>query len=190
MGTSVFSKPIAETSPELKARMAGICWGMAAVTAVSGEAFLRGGLGFEVGLISISGMVAVTLLLGHLFRAVNRQLAMLAGGVSLAGLLLEAIRLNPAGIDVAVALHGVSCLLFGYLALRATFLPRGVGALMLLAGLGWLTFLSPSLMTYLSPFNLAAGFLGEGAAMLWLLVMGVDVERWAMQAAATEFGTS
>lgn len=190
MGTSAFSKPIAETSPDLKARMASICWGMAVVTAVSGEAFLRGGLGFEIGLISISGMMAVTLLLGHLFRAVNKQLAVLAAGVSLVGLLLEAIRLNPAGVDVAVALHGVSCLLFGYLAFRATFLPRVLGASMALAGLSWLTFLSPSLMTHLSPYNLAAGFFGEGSTMLWLLVMGVDVRRWAMQAAANEFAAS
>jgi hypothetical protein len=31
---------------------------------------------------------------------------------------------------------------------------------------------------------MAPGILGEGALTLWLLVMGVDVERWREQAGA------
>jgi hypothetical protein len=34
----------------------------------------------------------------------------------------------------------------------------------------------------MSPYNLAPGILGEGALTLWLLVMGVNVERWKEQA--------
>jgi hypothetical protein len=49
---------------------------------------------------------------------------------------------------------------------------------MAFAGLGWLTFLSTPLVNYLSPYNLASGILGEGLVMLWLLAMGVNVERW------------
>ena len=49
---------------------------------------------------------------------------------------------------------------------------------MAIGGLGWLTFLSPLLANYLSPYNLAPGILGEGALTLWLLVKGVNVQRW------------
>ena len=59
-----------------------------------------------------------------------------------------------------------------------TFLPRVLGALMTFAGLGWLTFLSPALATYLYPYNFALGIIGEGALTVWLLVFGVDVPRW------------
>ena len=57
-------------------------------------------------------------------------------------------------------------------------MPRTLGVLMMLAGLGWLTFLSPPLASALSPYNLAPGVLGEGALTLWLLVLGVNVQRW------------
>jgi hypothetical protein len=53
------------------------------------------------------------------------------------------------------------------------------------AGLGWLTFLSPSLARSLYPYNLAPGILGEGVLTLWLLVMGVHAQRWWEQAAST-----
>jgi hypothetical protein len=56
--------------------------------------------------------------------------------------------------------------------------------LMAIAGLGWLTFLSPPLVNYLSPYNLALGLLGEASVFLWLLVMGVNLERWKEQAIA------
>ena len=71
--------------------------------------------------------------------------------------------------------------------LRSTFLPRNVGALMVLAGLGWLTksfasLLSPPLANYLSPYLMASGIIGEVALTLWLLVVGVNVQRWKEQA--------
>jgi hypothetical protein len=51
-----------------------------------------------------------------------------------------------------------------------------------LAGLGYLTFLSPPLAGYLSPYNLAPAALGEGSLMLWLLVFGVNARLWKEQA--------
>jgi hypothetical protein len=41
-----------------------------------------------------------------------------------------------------------------------------------------LTFAWPPLARQLSPFNMAPGVLGETALTLWLLVRGVDVQRW------------
>jgi hypothetical protein len=53
---------------------------------------------------------------------------------------------------------------------------------MAFGGLGWLTFISPSLAQSLSPYNMAPGILGEGVLTLWLLIMGVNVQRWHQQA--------
>ncbi|PYQ27390.1 MAG: hypothetical protein DMF57_18420 [Acidobacteria bacterium] len=69
-----------------------------------------------------------------------------------------------------------------YFSDRSTFLPRALGVLMAFGGLGWLTFLSPALAKVLSPYNLAPGILGEGVLTLWLLVFGVNAERWKEQA--------
>jgi hypothetical protein len=55
---------------------------------------------------------------------------------------------------------------------------------MAFAGLSWLTFLLPSLAKYLSPYNLACGVIGEASVFLWLLVMGVNVQRWKEQPSA------
>jgi hypothetical protein len=86
--------------------------------------------------------------------------------------------------NIGLVFFGFYCLLIGYLIFRSTFLPRILGALMAFAGLAWLTFLSPPLANYLSPYNLAVGALAELSLTLWLLVMGVNVERWREQASA------
>jgi hypothetical protein len=85
--------------------------------------------------------------------------------------------------NISFVFFGFYCLLIGYLIFRSTFLPRVLGVLMAIAGLGWLTFLSPALTHALSPYILAAG-LGEVSLTLWLLVAGVNAERWKEQAGA------
>ena len=61
-------------------------------------------------------------------------------------------------------------------------LPRILGVLM---ALGWPTFLSPPLAHYLSPYVLLSG-IGEAALGVWLLVAGVNAERWKEQARAAQ----
>jgi hypothetical protein len=100
---------------------------------------------------------------------------------ALASLFLE---LYGQGVNICFVFFGVYCLLIGYLIFRSAFLPRILGVLMAFAGLGWLTFLSPPLANYLSPYIVVLGFLAELSLMLWLLVMGVNVQRWKEQASS------
>jgi len=93
-------------------------------------------------------------------------------------------KLYAQAYNIGLVFFGFYCLLIGYLIFRSAFLPRILGALMALAGLAWLTFLSPPLANYLSPYNLAVGALAELSLTLWLLVMGVNVQRWREQASA------
>ena len=70
----------------------------------------------------------------------------------------------------------------GYLIYRSTFLPRIIGVLLMIAGAAWLTFLSPPFgAAYLRPYILPFAF-GELVLTLWLLVKGVDAERWKASA--------
>ena len=174
-------KRIAEASPRLKARMAGALYLFSVLTAVFGEFFVRR-LEIAADLIAVSGMAAVTLLLYGIFKPVNRGLSLLAASINLVGLTCGALRWNPRGVDLPVVLNGFSCLLIGYLIFRSAFLPRILGALKVLAGLCWLTYLSPPLVNHLSPYNLASAILAEAAVFLWLLVMGVNKQRWKEQA--------
>jgi hypothetical protein len=53
---------------------------------------------------------------------------------------------------------------------------------MMLAGIGWLTFLWPAFAASLAPFNMLPGILGESVLSVWLLVKGANVPRWEAQA--------
>jgi hypothetical protein len=180
MGAAVMMKRIAEASPRFKARIAGVLSLLSLLAAVFGEFIVRR---FEIAgdLIAVSGNIAVTLLFYGIFKPVNRGLSLLAASFNLVGLTCGALRWNPRGVDIPVVFDGFYCLLIGYLIFRSTFLSRILGALMAIAGLGWLTYLSP-LAKSLSPYNLALGILGQESLMLWLLVMGVNEQRWKEQA--------
>jgi Domain of unknown function (DUF4386) len=92
------------------------------------------------------------------------------------------LKLRGQAVNIGIVFFGFYCLLTGYLVLKSNFLPKVLGALMGLAGVGWLTFIAPPLANALLPFNQIAGGLGEISLTLWLLILGVDVGRWKEQA--------
>ena len=97
-------------------------------------------------------------------------------------LALVAMKLYHFCYTIALAFFGCYDLLIGYLAFKSTFIPRPIGVLMGITGLGWLTFFIPPIAAYLLPYNSIAGAIGEGSMILWLLVMGVNSQRWNEQA--------
>ncbi|PYQ27386.1 MAG: DUF4386 domain-containing protein, partial [Acidobacteria bacterium] len=84
-------------------------------------------------------------------------------------LALMCLTLRAEAYNISLAFFGFSVLLIGYLIFRSTFLPRILGALMVIAGLGWLSVLSPPLAKYLWPYIAAPGLVVEGTLTLWLL---------------------
>jgi hypothetical protein len=170
---------IREASPRLKASLAGVFYLMAVLSAAFAESFVRGRLLYAVGLLPVASFAVVTVLLLQLLKPVNRNLAWLAALSNWFGLMLEAFEWHFRGVNIALAFHGLYCLLVGYLVFRSAFLPRILGVLMAVGGLAWLTDLSIPLTDQLSPYNVITGFLGEGSTMLWLLVIGLNVQRWS-----------
>src|SRR5271154_256983 len=160
-------KRIADASPSFKARIAGVLSLLSLLAAVFGEFVIRR---FEIAgdLLAVSGNIVVTLLLYDIFKPVSRGLSLVAASFNLVGLICGALRWNPQGVDIPIVFNGFSCLLIGYLIFRSSFLPRILGVLMAVAGLGWLTFLSPPLARYLSPYIQILGILAELSLCLWL----------------------
>ena len=102
----------------------------------------------------------------------------------LQALALILLKLNAQAYDIGLVFFGFWCVLIGYLIFRSTFLPRIIGVLEVLAGFGYLTLLWRPLAHYLYPYNLALAGPGEISLMLWLLVKGVNEQRWKEQASA------
>jgi hypothetical protein len=124
-------------------------------------------------------------------------LLILQGGSSLSAftaeqcqaLALMFLKLNQYAYNIDLVFFGLWCVLTGYLIFRSTFLPRILGVLLAISGLGWVTYLYPPLAYHLFiPYIAAASALGEIPLELWLMVMGVNVQRWKEQAGAAGIG--
>ncbi|HJP86095.1 MAG TPA: DUF4386 domain-containing protein [Gemmatimonadaceae bacterium] len=97
------------------------------------------------------------------------------------------------GFKVSMVYFGLQCATVGYLIARSGFIPRVVGILLGVGGsfyvISSLTYLiSPALGSVLSPIVIPVAFLGEGSTTLWLLLKGVNVEKWRQLAASTSAG--
>jgi len=170
-------------SPKLIARIAGAIYVLVFVTGIF-SLVVRSGIG--VAAASVAGMlyIAVTVLFYFIFRPVSQSLSMLAAIISLTGIIIGPLSFLVHALSVInpLVFFGFYCLLIGYLIFKSTFLPRFLAILMIFAGLGWLTFIWPALATVLSPYNFFPGIIGEASLTLWLLVIGVEEEKWKEQA--------
>ena len=95
---------------------------------------------------------------------------------------LVSLRVNYMAETIAMVFFGLNTLTTGILVFRSTFLPRILGVLGAVGGIGWLLYLYEPLAARLEAFILAAAFIGALASVAWLLVVGVDEERWKERA--------
>lgn len=94
-----------------------------------------------------------------------------------------AIRTHDYGFGFGLLFFGVACILVGHLIARSGYLPKAIGILMQLAGACYIvnTFalvLSPALGRRLFPAIMLPPFAAELSLAVWLLVKGVNVNRW------------
>jgi hypothetical protein len=152
---------------------------------------------------SVSFCAVLVILVGCAIQAVAAllylaPLLVLTSGSSLSALTQQQLhalaymflKLNGLAFDTYLVFFGVWCVLTGYLIFRSTFLPRILGVLLVIDGMGWMTFMSPPLGHYLFPIIAVACGLAEIPLQLWLLIFGVNNERWKAQAEGIESSNS
>jgi hypothetical protein len=97
-------------------------------------------------------------------------------------LALFSLSLSTQAFDIYLVFFGLWLALTGYLIVRSTFIPSVLGVLAVCGGLCYLILLVPPLASYLSPWYLAPDVIAEPALMLWLLIVGLNPQRWLQQA--------
>lgn len=158
-----------------------------AVTLLFYELFEPAGRGLSL-LAAFFSLVGVAVLaansLNHVAPLVflkNSQSLSAFEPAQLQALALAALRMHARGYNVAGVFFGLYMMLLGYLIVRSGFLPRTLGALMALGGLGFLTngfaiFLLPTLVARFPDTGMLGG-IAELSLSLWLMARGVKEGR-------------
>ena len=133
-------------------------------------------MGLAIGMLNELNQFAVLLILG----AGNLTAFTAAQSQALASLFLD---IYEHGFAIAHIFWGLWLFPMGYLIFRSGFLPRVIGVLLAVAGLGYLVdftlfFLFPDVAVSVSNFT----FVGEVVLIFWLLIKGVNVEQWEIRA--------
>jgi Domain of unknown function (DUF4386) len=92
------------------------------------------------------------------------------------------LRVNYTAETIAMVFFGLYALVKGYLVFRSSFLPRALGVLSSVGGLGWMIYLYEPLAIRLQTYIVGVGVIGALVTVVWLLVKGVNEERWREQA--------
>ncbi|MGC1380903.1 MAG: DUF4386 domain-containing protein [Candidatus Baltobacteraceae bacterium] len=132
--------------------------------------------------IAIGGVAA----LGHLaplFLLNGASYLSAFYAAQLQAMALFALKLHAQGYLIALVFFGVYEVLLGYLIFKSTFLPRALGVLVAVGGLAFLInsfaiFVAPPIGDALNGYMLALDGLGEISLTLWLLVFGVNAQKW------------
>jgi hypothetical protein len=104
------------------------------------------------------------------------------------------LRVHSLGYGVALLFFGLCCVLFGYLIHKSGYLPKILGVLLIIGGLGYALFslaqtLAPEFAArFLFPWLMLPAFPAELGLCLWLLVKGVNVPKWEEKASAWRAG--
>jgi hypothetical protein len=99
-----------------------------------------------------------------------------------------ALRMQSAGYDLSLTFFAVFCVAAGCLIFKSGYLPRWIGLLMVVAGLCYAAnsitgFLAPAVRAGMLPWILLPCLIAEASLALWLLIVGVNAEKWKQRAA-------
>jgi hypothetical protein len=165
-------------SQQRLARITGLFYALNFALGITAMVWLGQGHAGAADWMTIAGGVEyalVVVLLARLFEPAGLALSWAAAAVGLVGCAVSvtgALHLfgSTAG---ALAVFGLYCIGLGAVVARSTMVPRVFGLLLMIGGVGWLTYADLTLARSLQPYNMACGIIGEMIFTLWLIVFGV-----------------
>ena len=94
-----------------------------------------------------------------------------------------AIKSDGYGFGIGLIFFGFACLINGYLIIKSGYIPKIFGIMLQIAGLCYLTnsfalLLAPGFADKIFPAILFPSFIGELSLCIWLLVKGVNLQKW------------
>jgi hypothetical protein len=101
----------------------------------------------------------------------------------LAALSLAFIKINNQAAAIGIIFFGFETLFRGWLLFKSGFLPRFLGVISMIGGLGWLTWLWPPLGSRTFVGVALFAIAGVIATSGWLFIRGVDDVKWRERAA-------
>jgi hypothetical protein len=98
---------------------------------------------------------------------------------------LLSLKMYGLGGGIFMVFYGIATSLRGYLIYRSGYLPKALGVLLALAGVGFIVsnFVLVLAPAYASNFLLLPMFLATVSVTAWLLVKGVDLQKWEARTA-------
>jgi hypothetical protein len=101
-----------------------------------------------------------------------------------------AMKAHVFGFGIGLLLFGPFFLITGYLIFTSDYLPKTIGVFYQLAGLaylfnGFVLLLAPQLSGLAFTIMAGPAFIGETSFALWLLIKGVNIERWRSMTSVT-----
>jgi Domain of unknown function (DUF4386) len=209
-----------ETSPSVYARIGGVLYLVIIIAGFSSEFFFRAKdiiaseslwrIGIALEYICIVCTIVLAMIYYYLLRPVHKELSLLAAFFRMVSISVQAVSLvflvealsplngalsiksHSIGYNASLLILGFCFLIHGYLIFKSTFLPKALGILILLAGVGYMThcftfILEPSLTKWTFPIMMLPVLGSEVSLCLWLLVKGVDENKWkAMHSNTTQ----
>lgn len=97
------------------------------------------------------------------------------------------IKTHAAGYNISLLIFGFNCLAWGYLIYKSVFFPKIIGIMLIVCWLCYTVnsfawFLAPKVGAVLFPAIVLPCFIAELALCLYLLVKGINIEKWNARA--------
>jgi len=135
-------------------------------------------------LVSIGLEAAITMhLIETLFPLGSAAYLKAFGSEQLYAMSSLSLKSHSYGFGMSLIFFGCFCVIVGRLIFKSDYLPKAVGILMQITGFCYLAnsftqLLAPSLANQVFLVIMGPAFVGEATLCLWLLLKGVDVEKW------------
>jgi uncharacterized protein DUF4386 len=193
-------------SPRALARLAGALYLVNIVLGAFAIGYVSSAIGSDVKghellfRTGIAAHVIVTLtnvplavIFYELFKVVNRRLALLEAFFTLVATAVEVSDVvsqlatlsaaHSAGYDISTIFFGFDIVTLGYLVWVSSLVPRAIGVLLVVDAVAYVVYafadiLAPGFAAHLVPWIQLPALAGEGSLTVWLLVFGVDSQRW------------